>query len=234
MRYAKPHELTENVVPVLQLRLSERQFDAMFPVKTVDLDPLAAPEPSRAALIRLDSGSYVVVTYGEVTHRAVVEVPRSADATNVVRELFSEVDVPSGVIEWNVVDVKPAAKKLRTAAATKVKQARSTTKATDETKLAEEIVGVVGGDVVRVCSDDRDSLRFAIRSAALKLRSIVLNRASLRRLLLDPAGEVKIAYLKRDLRRAAQQQVEYVFPKAVEKSAKSALAKKLKKVTKGL
>ena len=87
------------------------------------------------------------------------------------------------------------------------------TKAVDETKLAEEIVGVVGPEVARVCSDDRESLRFAVRSAAMKLRSIVLNRASLRRLLLDPLGEVKIAYLKRDLRRAAQQRAEYVFPR---------------------
>lgn len=93
------------------------------------------------------------------------------------------------------------------------------TKAIDETKLAEEIVGVMGPEVVRVCSDDRESLRFSIRSAALKLRSIVLNRKSLRKLLLDPMGEIKIAYLKRDLRRAAQQRLEYVYPR------KSALAK---------
>ena len=93
------------------------------------------------------------------------------------------------------------------------------TKPIDEAKLAEEIVGVVGQDVVRVCSDDRETLRFSIRSAALKLRSIVLNRASLRRLLLDPLGEVKIAYLKRDLRRAASQRSEYVFPR------KSAIAR---------
>ena len=92
-------------------------------------------------------------------------------------------------------------------------------KVMDETKLAEEIVGAVGQEVVRVCSDDRESLRFAIRSAAMKLRSVVLNRASLRRLLLDPLGEVKIAYLKRDLRRATVQRAEYVYPR------KSAIAK---------
>ena len=93
------------------------------------------------------------------------------------------------------------------------------TQAVDETKLAEEIVKVVGEEVIRVCSDDRESLRFAVRSAAMKLRSIVLNRASLRRLLFDPLGEVKIAYLKRDLRRAALQRAEYVFPR------KSAIAR---------
>ena len=87
------------------------------------------------------------------------------------------------------------------------------TKAIDETKLAEEIVGAVGQDAVRVCSDDRESLRFVVRSAGLKLRSIVLSRASLRRLILDPLAEVKIAYLKRDLRRAALQRVEYVYPR---------------------
>jgi len=87
------------------------------------------------------------------------------------------------------------------------------TKQTDETQLAEEIVAVVGPEVARVCSDDRESLRFAVRAAALKLRTIVLSRASLRRLLLDPLAEVKIAYLKRDLKRAALQRAEYVFPR---------------------
>src|SRR2546430_2657873 len=87
------------------------------------------------------------------------------------------------------------------------------TKQIDETKLADEIVGVIGPDAVRVCSDDRESLRFSIRAAGLKLRSIVLNRASLRRLLLDPLGEIKIAYLKRDLKRAIGQRAEYVYPR---------------------
>ena len=91
MRYARPTELTEDVVPELQLRLSEPEFEELFPVKTVPLDPLAAPEPSRGALIRLDSGS------------------GSADAPTVVRELFSEVDVPSSAIEWNRFDVQPTA-----------------------------------------------------------------------------------------------------------------------------
>src|SRR5262245_24521382 len=100
MRYAQPNELTEDVVPVLQLRLSDQAFDTLFPVKTVNLAPLAAPEPSRGALIRLDSGSYVVVTYGQVTHRALVEVPGSADAPNVVQELLSEIDMPTSAIEW--------------------------------------------------------------------------------------------------------------------------------------
>lgn len=126
MRYAQPHELRESVVPVLQLRLSNRQFAEMFPVRTVNLDPLASAEPSRAALVRLDSGSYLVVTYGEVSHRAVVEVPRSADPSNVVRELLSEVTVPASAIEWKRDDVLTAAQKPRKVAASKLQNARKT------------------------------------------------------------------------------------------------------------
>jgi hypothetical protein len=107
MRYAQPHELKGNVVPVLQLHLSEKQFEHMFPVRTVGIDALAAAEPSKGALIRLESGSYVVVTYGEITHRVTVEVPQDADARTVVRELFAEVDVPGSAIEWNRENVKP-------------------------------------------------------------------------------------------------------------------------------
>ncbi len=55
-------------------------------------------------------------------------------------------------------------------------------KTMDETKLAEEIVSVVDGRVARVCSDDRDNVRFAVRGP-MKLRSVVLGRAALRRLL---------------------------------------------------
>lgn len=137
MRYAQPHELREGVVPVLQLRLSDRQFEEMFPVRTVDLDPLAAAEPSRAALVRLESGSYLVVTYGEVSHRAVVEVPQSSNPSNVVRELLSEVNVPTSAIEWRRDDTQSAQRPRKVAAprardtrktAEKVAKARSTGK----------------------------------------------------------------------------------------------------------
>src|SRR5947209_20608103 len=100
MRAARPDELTENVVPVLRLRLSRKQFERFFPVRTVALDPLAAPEPSRGALIRLDSGSYIVVTYGEETQRAIIEVAQSANPSHVVSELLSEVSVSRSAIEW--------------------------------------------------------------------------------------------------------------------------------------
>lgn len=84
---------------------------------------------------------------------------------------------------------------------------------TEETKLAEEIVGMLDADAVRVCSDDRDAIRFSLRAAGMKLRSIVLRRWALRRLLNDPAGPVKIEYLQRELRRAAGQRIEFAYPR---------------------
>jgi len=97
-----------------------------------------------------------------------------------------------------------------------------TTKAmtTDETRLAEEIVSVLpAGSVVRVCSDDRQSIRFAVRAASLKLRTVVLNRASLGRLIADAARAVKIDYLKRDLLRNAQNAGQFRYPRTVRRHA---------------
>lgn len=85
-------------------------------------------------------------------------------------------------------------------------------KTMDETKLAEEIVSVLDARAVRVCSDDRDTVRFAVRGA-VKLRTVVLGRAALRRLLHDRDGAVKIEYLQRDLLRAADERGEYVYPR---------------------
>ena len=85
-------------------------------------------------------------------------------------------------------------------------------KTMDDMQLAEEIVSVLDAQVVRVCSDDRDNLRYAIRGG-MRLRSVVLGRAALRRLLHDRDGAVKIEYLQRDLLRCAEQRGEYVYPR---------------------
>ena len=84
----------------------------------------------------------------------------------------------------------------------------------DDTRLAAEIVGVLDPAVVRACSDERDAIRFVVRGASLKLRTIVLNRNALRRLLSDPSAAVKIEYLKRDLLRSATQRKAYRYPRA--------------------
>ena len=62
----------------------------------------------------------------------------------------------------------------------------------DEARLAEEIVGVLPAEsVVRICSEDRDSVRFAIRAESLKIRSVILSRASLSRSLPIRRGRRK-------------------------------------------
>ena len=80
-------------------------------------------------------------------------------------------------------------------------------------RLAEKIVGVLSTIAMRVeCAADGSDICYAVRSRWLKLRSIVLNRASLRRLLTATNGLVKIEYLERDLLRMAVQRAEYRYP----------------------
>lgn len=87
--------------------------------------------------------------------------------------------------------------------------------ANDETTVAEQIVSVLpAGSVVRACSDDRRTIRYAVRTAAAKLRAIVLSKASLRKLMADPLREVKIEYLQRDLLVSIKRRVEYRYPHA--------------------
>lgn len=84
-----------------------------------------------------------------------------------------------------------------------------------ELRVAEEIVSVLpAGSFMRCCSDERDAVRYAVRFAGLKLKSVVLSRASLRRLIDDPARAVKIEYLQRDLLRSASRRGEFSYPRA--------------------
>ena len=87
-------------------------------------------------------------------------------------------------------------------------------KTIDDVRIAEEIVSVLpAGSVARVCSDDRETIRYAVRSAAAKLTSVVFNRASLRRLLDDCQRAIKIEYLRRDLARSLSRKGEYRYPR---------------------
>jgi hypothetical protein len=79
--------------------------------------------------------------------------------------------------------------------------------------LAEEIVSVLAFAALRVYSEWADAIRYTVGSTSLKLRSIVLDRKALRRLLRDPIAGVKIEYLKRDLLRCAAQSEEYRYPR---------------------
>ncbi|HEY3053485.1 MAG TPA: hypothetical protein VGK04_08870 [Thermoanaerobaculia bacterium] len=78
--------------------------------------------------------------------------------------------------------------------------------------VAEEIVGVLGAGPLRVECAERGAICYTVRSRSLELRSIVLNRAALGRLMTAANGAVKIEYLKRDLLRVAIDQIEYRYP----------------------
>lgn len=85
----------------------------------------------------------------------------------------------------------------------------------DDEQLAESIVGVLSATALRVeCRTDTGDICYAVRSPSLKLRSIVLNRAALSRLLTATDALVKIEYMKRDLLRTAVDEVEYRYPRS--------------------
>jgi hypothetical protein len=88
-----------------------------------------------------------------------------------------------------------------------------TTKRNDESRIADEIVSVLPAGVARACSPEHGSLRYAVRGEGIKLRTIVLNRRSLRRLSEDPVRDVKIEHLQRELLEAAAHRAEFCYPR---------------------
>lgn len=88
-----------------------------------------------------------------------------------------------------------------------------TEKKTDEARIAEEIVSVLPAGIARACSPDRDSIRYTVRSEGMKLRTIVLQRASLQKLAEDADRAVKVEYLQRDLLSSAAKRVEFRYPR---------------------
>ncbi len=85
--------------------------------------------------------------------------------------------------------------------------------AMDEARLAADIVSVLDPAALRACPSERDVIRYAVRGKSIKLRTIIFDRDALRRLLQSGDGAVKIDYLKRDLRRALTQRIEYRYPR---------------------
>lgn len=87
-------------------------------------------------------------------------------------------------------------------------------------RIAEQIVSVLpAGTVMRVCSDDCDTIRYAVRAKDVKLRSVVLGRGSLQRLATDPARSVKIEYLQKELLEAAATRGDFRYPRTVRRTS---------------
>lgn len=82
-----------------------------------------------------------------------------------------------------------------------------------DTAVAEEIVSVLRFPALRFRSIADAAISYRVRDTSLKLRWVVLDRDSLRRLLLDRDRAVKIEYLKRDLLRSARLFRVYRYPR---------------------
>ena len=104
-----------------------------------------------------------------------------------------------------------------------MRASKDTQELNTELATAEEILSVLPeGSVMRICSDDRDTLRYAVRAAGLKLRQITLSRASLRRLVEDPQSAIKIDYLRRDIARSAKRREAFQYPRQIRRATKRA------------
>ena len=107
MRGANPNELETHAYPVLTAAISEAELARWFPVAFQHItDPQEAPEPSKAALIKLDAGDYVVLSYGELSNQLMLRIPTSTDAATFMDALFREVPLPRARIIWRRQDAR--------------------------------------------------------------------------------------------------------------------------------
>ena len=107
MRIAKPDELRARAHPVLTARVSETELAKWFPVDFTDIDdPEQAPEPSKAALIKLKGGSYIVINWGETSNQLTLEAPVTVDPTTCLSAFFREVPLPRSRVLWHRPDAK--------------------------------------------------------------------------------------------------------------------------------
>ena len=127
MRRAKPQELQTRALPVMTARLSEGELLEWLPVHFDEIDdPLATPEPSKGALIQLDSGAYIVVYYGKDSNQLTLEIPETTpDSSALVASFFHEVPLPMSRVLWHRPDTKLPKRHRQTMAGTAESDVRS-------------------------------------------------------------------------------------------------------------
>jgi hypothetical protein len=107
MRTANPGELKSHAYPVLAAAISEAELSKWFPVQFQRItDPQEAAEPSKAALIRLESGDYFVLYFGELSNQITLRIPTSIGASSFLKALFREVPLPRSRIVWRRQDAR--------------------------------------------------------------------------------------------------------------------------------
>ena len=107
MRATEPNDLRAHAFPILTARVSESELTKWFPVRFQRInDPQEAPEPSKAALIKLDTGDYFVLYYGEISKQLMLRIPEASDASAFLSALFREVPLPRRRILWRREDAR--------------------------------------------------------------------------------------------------------------------------------
>jgi hypothetical protein len=107
MRVADGDELKVNALPVLTARMSGAELADWFPFELHQLShPQEVPEPSKAALIQLETGEYFVMFWGEISNQLTLRIPTTTDATAFLSAFFSEVPLPRGRILWRRSDAR--------------------------------------------------------------------------------------------------------------------------------
>lgn len=95
MRRAKPHELSDHIVPVMTARLTEAELAQWFPIR------FRYPSPRAVRLYNLGAGAYIVLNYGRISNQLTVEAPESMkDRSGLITAFFREVPLPIARVLW--------------------------------------------------------------------------------------------------------------------------------------
>ena len=84
-----------------------------------------------------------------------------------------------------------------------------------EQEIAQAVLSALPTGAARLVCDDHESLRYSVNAPGLKLNSVVFRKESLRALQSDPAREVKLEYLARDIARSARRRADYSYPRTI-------------------
>lgn len=81
--------------------ISEAELEEWLPFRFHEItDPLAAAEPSRGALLQLDSGQYFVIYWGRDSEQLTVRIPEAVDPSFFLSSFLDEVPLPRARITW--------------------------------------------------------------------------------------------------------------------------------------
>ncbi|HEY0141786.1 MAG TPA: hypothetical protein VGF48_12885 [Thermoanaerobaculia bacterium] len=82
-------------------RLSEAELERWLPVPFQEItDPFAAAEPSKGALLQLDSGHYFVVYWGRDSEQLTVRIARAVEPSFFLDAFLREVPLPRERVSW--------------------------------------------------------------------------------------------------------------------------------------